>query len=96
MVEQDDRELYKRLLSLSEENRANRRAGVAIVDALELISAHRIAAEARGMESGIKMAANIADSLAESYHEPVQRDYDRRDGAIEAAKFIRAALKGNQ
>jgi len=55
-------------------------------------SQHRIAAEARGMEK----AAKIADDHAERYAEPTQRDYDKRDGAIEAATAIRAALNGGQ
>lgn len=39
---QADRELYRRLLSLSEENRALREKGEPTVGALELIARHRI------------------------------------------------------
>jgi|GWRWMinimDraft_5_1066013.scaffolds.fasta_scaffold18593_2 hypothetical protein len=66
-----------------------------VIDQSDFIDAQKaeiIAAEARGMEN----AANIADELAERYAEPTQRDYDKRDGAIEAATAIRAALNGGQ
>lgn len=51
--------------------------------------------QAQAREDALGEAAFLAEQRGEEYREPVQSDYDRRDGCYAAAAAIRA-LKGPQ
>lgn len=60
-------------------------------DSVRILAAHRQAAYAAGVAAERERAIKTAHTVAESYQEPVQSDYDMRQGAMDVAAALEKA-----